>query len=130
MEKTLKDIYEYEFIENPETSLLKRINSILAKTPSQLNLEDVCTLIRQECFLEIAIPKAIKFVLSSPSAGDNYPFSLLKNLSEVRSYSEAMKPILEDMVSFLMGKMGEIDFEDEDEKELFLASTNFIREKL
>ena len=79
MNKTLKEIYNYDFIEKPETTLLKDINRILNKTPDELDVHDVCILIRQEMFIDISVPRAVKMIDDNPSADNNHNYRQLKD---------------------------------------------------
>lgn len=85
MGKALKELFDYSFIEKPETSLAKSFNKILNKEPDELSVEDICILIRQEMFLDISIPKAIEMIKNDPSSGDNYEYGLLYNLAHMES---------------------------------------------
>ena len=101
MSKTIKEIYNEEFIDKPDTSLLKHYNSVLNKTPDELNVDDICMLVRQEFFLEISVPKAIEILKRDHSAGDNYDYSLLVNLSNVESSLSKYKGIICDLINVL-----------------------------
>jgi hypothetical protein len=94
MSKTTKEIYNKEFIDNPGASLLKHYNSVLNKTPDELSVDDICMLVRQEFFLEIFVSKAIEILKHDHSAGDNYDYSLLVNLSNVESSLSKYRNIL------------------------------------
>ena len=130
MEKTLKDIYNYDFIDNPETSLLKDINHILNKKPSELDIHDICVLIRQEMFLDIAVPKAIEIIKENPSAGDYYNYCLLVNLSKISVSLSTYKESLIKMIEILDRNLSIIEFEVDSEKEDYLESIENLKKKI
>lgn len=129
MSKTLKEIYNYDFIENAETSLLKDINSLLNKTIDELDVHDVCVLIRQEMFLDIAIPKAINIVKDNHAAGDYYDYCLLVNLANLESPLSNYKEQFESLIQILEKDFNSINFELDSDKEDYLESIKRIKEK-
>lgn len=130
MSKTLKEIYNEEFINNPETSLTKHYNSLLNKTPEELDLGDICVLIRQEFFLDIAVPKAIEILKDNHAAGDNYDYSLLVNLSNVESSLSNYKGIISDLINVLENDYKNIDFDIESDKQDYLESIERLKQKI
>lgn len=130
MPKTIKEMYNEEFVDNPETSLVKHYNSVLNKTPDELNLEDICMLVRQEFFLEIAVPKAVKILESNHSAGDNYDYSLLVNLSNVESSLSGYKDIISNLINALEKDYKKIKFELEGDEQDYLSSIEKLKEKI
>ena len=128
MSKTIKEIYNEEYIENPETSLLKQYNSILNKTPDELNVDDICILIRQEFFLEIAVPKAIEILKKDPSAGDNYDYCLLINLSKVESSLNEYKDLVSSLIETLEKRFDKIEFDLDSDKEDYLEAIKLLKE--
>lgn len=125
MEKLIKEIYGWDLIEKPETNLLKHINRILNKKVSELDSSDVGLMLRQEVFLDIAIPKAIEFIKENPSVGE-YDFQLLKNLSEL-SNLDNYKIIIDDLILKLENKKNNIIFELEDDKVDFENSLKILK---
>ena len=130
MSKTIKEIYNEEFIDKPDTSLLKHYNSILNKTPDELSVDDICMLVRQEFFLEISVPKAIEILKRDHSAGDNYDYSLLVNLSNVESSLSKYKDIICDLINVLENDYKSITFELESDEQDYLESIKRLKEKL
>lgn len=130
MPKTIKEIYNEAFIEKPETSLLKHYNSVLNKTPDELNVDDICMLIRQEFFLEISVPKAIELLKQNHSAGDNYDYSLLVNLSNVESSLIEYKEKISDLINILENDYKSISFELESDEQDYLESIERLKEKI
>lgn len=130
MSKTIKEIYGEEFINNPETSLLKHYNTVLNKTPDELNTDDICMLIRQEFFLEIAVPKAIEILKKDHSAGDNYEYCLLFNLSNMNSSLKEYKDDIFALINILETDFKNIVFDLEDDKKDYLESIKRLKEKI
>ena len=130
MKKTLKEIYNLQFIENPETGLLKHINKILNKTPDELDEDDICVLIRQEMFLDISIPKAVEIIKEDHAAGDNYDYCLLYNLSNIEASLTDYKELITDLIIVLEKDFEAISFEFEDEKKDYLESIDRLKSKI
>ena len=105
-------------------------NSVLNKTPDELNLEDICMLVRQEFFLEIAVPRAVKILESNHSAGDNYDYSLLVNLSNIESSLSGYKDIISNLVNTLEKDYKKIKFELESDEQDYLSSIEKLKEKI
>ena len=127
MKKTIKEIYNYDFIKNPDTSLLKDINNILGKTVDELGTHDICVLIRQEMFLDTAIPKAIEIIKNNHSAGDYYDYCLLVNLSKINASLSNYKDSLLSLITVLEKDFSNIKFEFESEKEDYLDSIKRLK---
>lgn len=122
MNKALKEIYNWDYVENPATSLLERVNAILGKTPDELTSDDICVLIRQEMFLDIAIPKAIEMIKEDHSVGDNYDYCMLINLSKIEASLSDYKEQLSELIGILRADLSKTEFEfEEDENECFEA---------
>ncbi len=130
MNKTLKEIYNYDFIENPDTSLLKDINSLLNKTVDELDIHDVCVLIRQEMFLDISVPKAIDIIKKDHAAGDYYEYCLLVNLSKMEYPLVEYKEQLLDLIEILEKDFNNIEFELDSDKEDYLNSIENLKKKI
>ena len=122
MNKTLKEIYNWDYVEKPDTSLLKRVNAILGKTPDELTSDDICVLIRQEMFLDIVIPKAIQMIEENHAVGDNYDYCMLINLSKIEAPIRDYKAQLSGLIGILRNDLGKTEFEfEEDKNECFEA---------
>ena len=130
MSKTLKDIYDYDFIKNPDTSLLKDINNILNKTPNELDVHDVCVLIRQEMFLDISIPKAIEMIKDDHSAGDYYDYCLLVNLSKIDNSLSKFKTELLSLIATLENDFPKMEFELDSDKDDYCESIQRLKAKI
>lgn len=130
MSKTIKEIYNEEFVNNPETSLLKHYNSVLNKTPDELDVADICMLIRQEFFLDIAVPKAIELVKGNHAVGDNYDYCLLVNLSKMDNPLSEYKIELSSLVAVLENDFLKIDFELDSDKDDYCESIQRLKVKI
>lgn len=130
MSKTIKEIYNEEFVNNPETSLLKHYNSVLNKTPDELDVTDICMLIRQEFFLDIAVPKAIELVKENHAVGDNYDYCLLVNLSKMDNPLSEYKIELSSLVEVLENDFLKIDFELDSDKDDYCESIQRLKVKI
>ena len=130
MKKTLKEIYGWDYIDKPDTSLLKHVNAVLSKTPDELNVDDVCMLIRQEMFLDISIPLAIKMIEENHSAGDYYDYCLLVNLSKMDSPLIQYGDSILKLVTVLENDFKGIEFELESDKDDYLESIERLKEKV
>lgn len=130
MEKTLKEIYGWELISDEETSLIKHINKILMKTPSELDTSDICVLIRQELFLDISIPKAIKMIKTDHKTGDNYEYDLLVNLSKISTSLKEYRCEILNLISILEKDYKNIVFELESDKKDYVESIARLKDKI
>ena len=128
MGKTIKEIYGWDLIKDPETNLLKHVNDILLKTPMELDVSDVGLMVRQEIFLDLAIPKAISFVKNDSSAGD-HPYQLLENLSKL-PYLSNYKNEIKVLLKTLEAELPNIEFELDEEKDDFCESLERLRRVL
>ena len=130
MKKTLKEIYGWDYIDKPDTSLLKHVNAVLSKTSDELNVDDVCMLIRQEMFLDISIPLAIKMIEENHSVGDYYDYCLLVNLSKMDSPLIQYGDSILKLVTVLENDFKGIEFELESDKDDYLESIERLKEKV
>jgi len=130
MKRTLKDIYNWDYIENPETSLLKHINKVLSKTPDELSSDDICMLVRQECFLDLVIPKAIELITKDHSVGDYYDYCLLCSLSKMESSLVDYKELIIGLINVLEKDFASINFELDDDKNDYLSSIERLKNKI
>ena len=127
MKNTIKRIYNWDKIENPETSLLKQINIILEKTPDELNCSDICLLLRQEMFLDLVVPKAIKEINKNPKIGDYYDFQMLVNLSNLSDKLIPFKTEIQSLANHLETIVPQIEFELDSDKDDFKASISKLK---
>ncbi|KAF5063135.1 CDI immunity protein [anaerobic digester metagenome] len=81
-EKKIKDIWKCGYIES-ETEvypLQKWFNQLIDKQVSEIEVPDVLRMIRQNEFMDIAIPKAVEFLKTNPFAGEMYEGELMKKI--------------------------------------------------
>lgn len=130
MKKTLMKIYNWKEIENPETSLLKQVNSIIKKTPDELTTSDICLLLRQEMFLDLVIPLAIKEISNNPSVGDYYDYQMIINLSQVTDSLIQYQEDIKNLIEKLEAKKDSITFELESDKSDYLKSIESLKAKI
>ena len=128
MKKKIKDIYNWDKIDNPETNLLKQINSIIDKTPDDLTCSDICLLLRQEMFLDIVIPKAIIEIENNPKVGDFYDFQMLVNLSSISEQLIPYKEKVRELITVLEEKAKKIVFELDSDKDDFNSSIKTLKQ--
>ncbi len=127
MKKTIKEIYKWNEIKDPETNLLKQINEILGKEPDSLNESDICILLRQEMFLDLVIPMAIKEIKNNPKIGDYYDFQMLVNLSDLSSKLIPFKNEIQSLADYLESISSQIEFELDSDKDDFKASISKLK---
>ncbi len=127
MKKTIKEIYKWNEIKDPETNLLKQINEILGKEPDSLNESDICLLLRQEMFLDLVIPMAIKEIKNNPKIGDYYDFQMLVNLSDLSSKLIPFKNEIQSLADYLESISSQIEFELDSDKDDFKASISKLK---
>jgi len=102
MSKTLKEIYEYDLIEdeNIDCPMDEWFNSIMEKTKDQLTVSDVCRMLRQKICSRVAIKRAVEMLSDDPFAGEMFEGQLLYNLYSgkekyLRLFYTQMGPVLE-----------------------------------
>lgn len=127
MKKTIKEIYKWNEIKDPETNLLKQINEILEKEPDSLNESDICLLLRQEMFLDLVIPMAIKEIKNNPKIGDYYDFQMLVNLSDLSSKLIPFKNEIQSLADYLESISSQIEFELDSDKDDFKTSISKLK---
>lgn len=88
MEKTFAEMFNEKPITDFDTGIARVYNRCLKKRPSEINLDDLCFLIRQNCFPKVIIPMGLKELQKNPWAGAGYKGQLL--------YSFACSLILDD----------------------------------
>lgn len=78
--RKIREIYDYDMIENDEFSLQKWYNMVMDKTPAELTVGDVCRMLRQKIFSVVAIGRAIEILEGDPFAGELFDGQLMENL--------------------------------------------------
>lgn len=100
-DRKIKDIYRCKYIEaeGEMYPLQKWYNQLLDKRISELEVSDVLRMIRQNEFIDIAIPKAVDYLKENPFVGDMYEGELLEtllnmNIDSLTDYIDEIKGIL------------------------------------
>ena len=85
MSKTLKEIYEYDLIEDDgiDYTVDEWFNTIMEKTKDQLSVADVSRMLRQRICSRIAIKRAIEMLSDDPFIGEMFEGQLMFNLLSV-----------------------------------------------
>lgn len=80
----IKDLYSCSEINQEQLyPLQKWFNEVINKNYDELNLCDVLKMLRQKMFLELAVNKAIYFLLDDPFVGELYEGQLFETLTEL-----------------------------------------------
>jgi len=102
MSKTLKEIYEYDLIEDDgiDYTVDEWFNTIMAKTKDQLTVSDVSRMLRQKICSRVAIKRAIEFLNDDPFIGEMFEGQLMYNLyagkeKYLKLFYHQMGPMLE-----------------------------------
>jgi len=93
--------------------------ALINKRIKDLNINDICKMLRQGIFVEIAIKKAIEILKQNPKTGDFYDGQLIKSIcaidfSEYKQYLAKMKEVLMHIENTMNGDswLIEQDFEE------------------
>ena len=102
MSRTLKEIYEYDLIEDDgiDYTVDEWFNTIMEKTKDQLSLADVSRMLRQKICSRVAIKRAIEMLSDDPFVGEMFEGQLMFNLyagkeKYLRLFYTQMEPVLE-----------------------------------
>lgn len=121
MSKKLKEIYEYDLIEDFDKSLMvdEWFNTIMEKTKDQLTVSDVSRMLRQKICSKVAIKKAIEILDEDPFAGEMFEGQLMFNLYDgkekyLKLFYTQVEPVLEK--AGLMSKTHQWSSEEEKEE--------------
>ena len=102
MSRTLKEIYEYDLIEDDgiDYTVDEWFNTIMAKTKDQLTVSDVSRMLRQKICSRVAIKRAIEFLNEDPFIGEMFEGQLMFNLyagkeKYLKLFYPQMGPMLE-----------------------------------
>ncbi len=73
---------------------------MIDKKVSEIEVSDVLRMIRQNEFIDIAIPKAVEFLMINPFAGEMYEGELLEKMSKLEGsiliqYRQELREVLE-----------------------------------
>ena len=102
MSKTLREIYEYDLIEDDgiDYTVDEWFNTIMEKTKDQLNVTDVSRMLRQKICSRVAIKRAIEMLSDDPFVGEMFEGQLMFNLYSgkekyLKLFYPQMGPVLE-----------------------------------
>ena len=99
----IRDIYQLPQGEVQEGYALDEwFNALINKKITNLNINDLCRMIKQDIFIEVAIDRAFEFLKLNPLEGDVYDGQLLEVLFSVdvektSEHKERLKEILMDV---------------------------------
>lgn len=123
MSKKLREIYEYDLIEDDgiDYTVDEWFNTIMEKTKDQLNVSDVSRMLRQKICSKVAIKRAIEMLSDDPFIGEMFEGQLMYNLfmgkeKYLRLYYHQVEPVLENAA--LMAKSH--NWESESAKEEYM----------
>lgn len=87
-DRKIKDIYGCDYIQGNGNlyPLQKWYNQIIDKTVSEISVADVLRMMRQNEFMELAIPKAVTFLNANPFEGEQYEGELLEKISTLETH--------------------------------------------
>lgn len=102
MSKTLREIYEYDLIEDDgiDYTVDEWFNTIMEKTKDQLTVSDVSRMLRQKICSRVAIKRAIEMLSDDPFIGEMFEGQLMFNLyagkeKYLKLFYHQMGPVLE-----------------------------------
>ena len=102
MSKTLREIYEYDLIEDDgiDYTVDEWFNTIMEKTKDQLDVTDVSRMLRQRICSRVAIKRAIEMLNDDPFIGEMFEGQLMCNLymgkeKYLKLFYHQMMPVLE-----------------------------------
>ncbi|WP_342559064.1 contact-dependent growth inhibition system immunity protein [Metasolibacillus sp. FSL K6-0083] len=99
----IRDIYQLPQGEVQENYALDEwYNTLINKDITELDISDLCRMIKQSIFIELAIDKAIGFLKLNPLEGDVYDGQLLEVLfsvdrEKITEQKEPLKEVLMDV---------------------------------
>ena len=99
----IRDIYQLPQGEVQENYALDEwYNTLINKDITELDISDLCRMIKQNIFMELAIDKAIGFLKLNPLEGDVYDGQLLEalfsvDMEKITEHKELLKVILMDV---------------------------------
>ncbi|MDQ0233119.1 contact-dependent growth inhibition system immunity protein [Metabacillus malikii] len=99
----IRDIYQLPQGEAREDYALDEwYNTLIDKDITELDIIDLCRMIKQNIFIEIAIDKAIGFLKLNPLEGDVYDGQLLEvlfsvDMEKITEQKEPLKEVLMDV---------------------------------
>lgn len=99
----IRDIYQLPQGEiQGDYALDEWYNTLINKDITELDISDLCRMIKQNIFIELAIDKAIEFLKLNPLEGDVYDGQLLEvlfsvDMEKITEQKEPFKEVLMDV---------------------------------
>ncbi|HBB7806681.1 hypothetical protein GVH93_13570 [Escherichia coli] len=128
--ETLKQIYHLQYDSFAfKSGLINWYNSLLDKTPDELDENDIAKMLRQDILPALAIQKAIEMIEINLMVGYLYDGELLLALSNLIG-SDYFSPLqllqLKNIINIFDVNMLNDSVMSDEEKKLFLATMKFI----
>ncbi|WOO52530.1 contact-dependent growth inhibition system immunity protein [Escherichia coli] len=128
--ETLKQIYQLQYDSFAfKSGLINWYNSLLDKTPDELDENDIAKMLRQNILPALAVQKAIEMIEINLMVGYLYNGELLLVLSNLIG-SDYFSPLhllqLKNIISKFYGNMLNASTMSDEEKKLFIATMKFI----
>ena len=128
--ETLKQIYHQQYDSFAfKSGLINWYNSLLDKTPDELDENDIAKMLRQNILPALAVQKAIEMIEINLMVGYLYNGELLLVLSNLIG-SDYFSPLhllqLKNIISKFYGNMLNASTMSDEEKKLFIATMKFI----
>lgn len=131
--KKIKDLYDYDMVSDADEDNVANewFNVLMEKFVGELNIGDICRMLRQKIFSVVAIDRAIEILNTDPFVGDLYEGQLMVNLCNAKEkylskrYND-MEPLLETSVRLALAHK----WSDEEEKKEYLECVVGLQEKI
>ncbi len=130
MNETIGQIYHKKQIQNAQYALQIWYNDLLKKTEDELTIFDVTRMIRQRKFLDLAVSKALVFLINDPFVGDCFPGELLEKIIDTdTAIVKQNKVVLQRIIVTCKENIDNFDWSDNDEKAEFRSRLRVIIDK-
>ena len=136
MSKTLREIYEYDLIEDDgiDYTVDEWFNTIMEKTKDQLDVTDVSRMLRQRICSRVAIKRAIEMLNDDPFIGEMFEGQLMCNLymgkeKYLRLFYHQMMPVLEKAALMAKSHEGRSDEEKNEYMDIIAKFAKKIKEE-
>ncbi|MCZ8701952.1 contact-dependent growth inhibition system immunity protein [Escherichia albertii] len=128
--ETLKQIYHLQYDSFAfKSGLINWYNSLLDKTPDELDKNDIAKMLRQNILPVLAVQKAIEMIEINLMVGYLYDGELLLVLSNLigSNYFPSLQLLkLKNIINNFDDNMLNVAAMSDEEKKLFIATMNFI----
>ncbi|MGG4483985.1 contact-dependent growth inhibition system immunity protein [Paenibacillus illinoisensis] len=118
MNKTIQELYGLNQRKESEQdyALDYWYNQLITKTVDKIDIEDASIMLSQRLFVELAIEKAIEFLLVDPLAGEKYDGQLLELLYFIDLNEFNDLPRLKNLLHRINSNLMNIEWFDEEDK--------------